>query len=130
MSGKNKRGSAASVTPKSHETQERERSEASDSSTEEYPTFQSWAPDQLEVQILEDNSYHKLELMDWWRFSPVAIKGIISVVQQMDVDVLDDLKYCQIAVSTSKKPTEATVRQLLLLYFIPFFLHNDQEDSV
>ena len=80
MSGKKKRESAASVTPKSRGKEEGTGSEASDSSSEEYPTFQSWAPDQMEVQIMEENAYHKLELMDWWKFSPVAIKGITSVV--------------------------------------------------
>ena len=87
-------------------------SEASESSVEEYPTFQSWAPDQLEEQIPEDNAYHKLELMDWWKFTPVAVKGIISVAQQLNSAALEDVKYCQIAVSTNKKPTEATVRAM------------------
>ena len=50
MLGKSKRESAASVTPKSRGTEDEMGSEASESSVEEYPTFQSWAPDQLEEQ--------------------------------------------------------------------------------
>ena len=60
MSGKKKRESAASVTPKSRGKEEGTESEASDSSSEEHPTFQSWAPDQMEVQIMEENAYQYL----------------------------------------------------------------------
>ena len=109
MSAKKKRESAASATPKSRSKEKKTMSEASDSSSEEYPTFQSWAPDQMEVHIMEENAYHKLELMDWWKFSPVAIKGITLVVQQLIPTVLEDLRYCQIALSTNNKPTESTV---------------------
>ena len=40
------------------------------------------------------------------------MKGIISIAKQLDEDFMDDLKYCQIAVSSSKKPTDATVRAM------------------
>ena len=111
MSGKQKRDSAAPVAPKSH-GDEQGGSETSDESDEEVPVFQHWNPDQLEVEIDEANAYHQLELMDWWKFSPGAIKGIISVVTQLDNSTLDELKYCQIAVSSNKKPTDATVRAM------------------
>ena len=58
MSGKKKRESAASVTPKSRGKEKETGCEASDSSIDEYPTFQSWASDLIEVQILEENANH------------------------------------------------------------------------
>ena len=111
MSGKQKRNSAAPVAPKSRDG-DQGGSETSEESNEEVPVFQHWNPDQLEVEIDEGNTYHQLELMDWWKFSPVAIKGITTVIRQLDDTALEELKYCQIAVSSSKKPTDATVRAM------------------
>ena len=111
MSGKQKRDSAAPVAPKSRDGGQR-RSETSEESDDDVPIFQHWNPDQLEIVIDEENAYHQLELMDWWKFSPVAIKGILSVVKQLDGNAMEDLKYCQVAVSSTKKPTDATVRAM------------------
>ena len=76
MPPKSQRKQTAPVAPTTNADNEQQQTDNSESSEEETGEYRSWNPDQLEIEIL-DNPYHELELMDWWKFPPVAVKGII-----------------------------------------------------
>ena len=81
-------------------SQRKTESESEDS--DPVVSLETWAS---KKESAEENSYETLERIRWRELPPWAAKGMAALAKQFKTD--SKMKYCQIAVSTSRNPTSS-----------------------